>query len=89
MNSVLNLSTTQTAENFLNYIKHSFYGTITDWYDSSEEKCKNVLIIMETTATMCKTLYKEIETKFIETKLDSEENARLRKTNINNRNLWA
>ena len=30
MNSVLNLNTTWTTTNFLNYIDHSFSGTVTD-----------------------------------------------------------
>lgn len=30
MNSVLNLNNTWTAANFLNYIKHSFSGTVVD-----------------------------------------------------------
>ena len=30
MNSVLNLNTTWIAENFLNYIEHSFFGTVAD-----------------------------------------------------------
>ena len=34
MNSVLNLNTTWTAANFLNYIEHNFSGTVADWYDS-------------------------------------------------------
>ena len=30
MNSVVNLNTTWTIENFLNYIKHDFSGTVAD-----------------------------------------------------------
>ena len=37
MNSVLNLNTTWTEANFLNYIEHSFSGTVSDWYDSLSE----------------------------------------------------
>jgi len=43
MNSVLNLNTTWTARNFLNYIKHSFSGTVADCYDSLNEEGKNEL----------------------------------------------
>ena len=76
MNSVLNLNTTWTAANFLNYIEHSFSGTIADWYDSLSEDGKNTLRIMETPAAMFRNLCKEIETEFIGAKLDSEEKAR-------------
>jgi len=40
MNSILNLNTTWTALNFLNYIEHSFSGTVADWYDLLNEKGK-------------------------------------------------
>ena len=48
MNSVLNLNTTWTAGNLLNYIEHIFSITIVDWYDSLDEDGKNVLRTMET-----------------------------------------
>ena len=76
MNSVLNLNTTWTAANFLNYIEHSFSDTITDWYGLISEDGKNTLRVIETPATMLKNLCKEIETEFIGGKLDSEEKAR-------------
>ena len=69
MNSVLNLNTTWTAANFLNYIEYSFFGTITDWYNSLSEEGKNALRIMETPAAMFRTLCKEIETEFIGAKV--------------------
>jgi len=47
MNSVLNLNTTWTAANFLNYIEHSFSGIVADWYDMLNEEGKNELRIME------------------------------------------
>ena len=50
MKSVLNLYTTWTAVNFLNYIEHSFSGTVVDWYDSLSEDGKNTLRTMETPA---------------------------------------
>ena len=69
MNSVLNLNTAWIASNFLNYIEHSFSGTVADWYDSLSKDGKNTLRIMETPAAMFRSLCKEIETKFIELKL--------------------
>ena len=44
--------------------------------------------MMETPATIFKNLYKEIETKFIGAKLDSEENEREWQRKINNIELW-
>ena len=73
MNSVLNLNTKWTATNFLNYIEHSFSGTVGDWYDSLNEEGKNELRMMETPEVMFKKFYKEIEIEFIDSKLDSEE----------------
>ena len=75
MNSVLNLNTAQTVANFLNYIEHSFFGTVADWYDSLSEDGKNTLRTMETPVAMFRSLCKEIETEFIGTKVDSEEKA--------------
>ena len=75
MNTVLNLNTTWTAANFLNYIEHSFSVTLADWYDSLSENCLNTLRMMKTAATMFRSLCKEIETEFIEAKIDSEEKA--------------
>jgi len=43
MNSILNLNSTWTAANFLNYIEHSFSSTVADWYDSLSEDVKNTL----------------------------------------------
>ena len=65
MNTVLNLNTTWTATNFLNYIEHSFSGTVADWYDSLTEDGKNTLRAMEIPTTMFRSLCKEIETEFI------------------------
>jgi len=76
MNSVLNLNTTWTAANFLNYIEHSFLGTVANWYNSLNEEGKNELRIMETPEAMFKRLCKEIEIEFISSKLDSEEKIR-------------
>ena len=42
MNSVLDLNTTLTAINFLNYIEHSFSDTVVDWYDSLNEYGKYI-----------------------------------------------
>ena len=88
MNSVLNLNTTWTTANFLNYIEHSFSGTVADWYDSLSEDGKNTLRVMETPAAMFRSLCKEIETKFVGAKLDSEEKAREWQRKINNIELW-
>jgi len=87
INNVLNLNTTWTAVNLLNYIKHSFSGTVADWYDSLTEEGKNTLRMMETPAAMFKKLCKEIETEFIGGKLDSKEKAREWQRKINNRKL--
>jgi len=76
MNSILNLNTTWTVANFLNYIEHSFSGTVTDWYDLLTEDGKSTLRMMETPATMFKNLCKEIETGFIRAKLNSEKKVR-------------
>ena len=84
MNSVLNLNTTWTAANFLNYIEYSFSGTVTNWYDSLNEDGKNILTMMETPAAMFKNLCKEIETEFIGAKPDSEEKVKECQRKINN-----
>ena len=78
MNSVLNLNTTWTAANFLNYIKHSFSSTVANQNDSLNEDGKNTLKIMEIPAAMFKNLCEEIKTKFIRAKLNSEEKTRER-----------
>jgi len=88
MNSVLNLNTTWTAANFLIYIEHSFFGIVANWYDSLNENDKITLRMMETPAIMFKNLCKEIETKFIGAKLDSEENEGEWQRKINNIELW-
>ena len=62
--------------NFLNYIEHSFSGTVADWYDSLSEDGKNTLRMIETPAAMFRNLCKEIETEFIRAKLDSKEKVR-------------
>ena len=76
MNSVLNLNTTWTAANFLNYIEYSFCKTVANWYDSLNEEGKDVLRIMDTPETMFKKLCKKIKIEFIGSKLDSEEKTR-------------
>ena len=88
MNSILNLNTTQTAANFLNYIQHSFIDTVVEWYDSLSEDGKNTLRTMDTPVAMFRNLCKEIETKFIGAKIDSEEKAREWQRKINNIELW-
>ena len=88
MNSVLNLNTTWTAANFLNYIEHSFSSTVADWYDLLSEDGKNTLRAMETPSTMFRRLCKEIEIEFIGAKLDSEEKVREWQRKINNIELW-
>ena len=50
MTSILNLNTAWTARNFLNYIKHSFSGTVADWYDLLNKDGKNELRMMKTPA---------------------------------------
>jgi len=57
MNSILNVNTTLTTTKFLNYIEHSFFGTIADWYDSLNKNGKNTLRVMETTAAMFQNLF--------------------------------
>ena len=73
MNSVLNVNTICTAKNFLNYIEHSFSGTVAGLYDSLNEEGKNELRIMEKSEAMLNKLCKEIEIEFISSKLDFEE----------------
>ena len=84
MNSILNLNTRWTAANFLNYIEHSFSGTVADWYDSLSEDGKNTLRAMETSVAMFRNLCKEITTEFIRAKIDFEEKAREWQRKINN-----
>ena len=88
LNSVLNLNTTWIAANFLNYIKHSFLGTVVDWYDSLNREEKNELGMMETPEAMFKNLCKEIEIEFFGSKLDSEEKTREWQRKINNIEIW-
>ena len=76
MNSILNLNTTWTAANFLNYIEHSFSSIVLDWYDSLNEDDKNIMRMMEIPTDTFKNLCKEIRTRLIGDKLDSEEKAR-------------
>ena len=58
----MDLNTTWTTTNFLNYIEHSFACPLVDWYDSLIEEGKNILRMMETPAVIFKNLYKDIET---------------------------
>ena len=88
MNCILNLNTTWTTANFLNYIEHSHSDTVADWYDLLSEDGKNALKVMETANAMFRNLCKEIETEFIGAKLDSEEKAREWQRKINNIELW-
>ena len=60
MTSVLNLNTTWTTRNFLNYIEYSFSSIVADWYDSLNADGKNALRMMETQSTMFKNLRKEL-----------------------------
>jgi len=76
MISVLNLNSTWTAANFLNYIEHSFSDTVANWYDSLSEDGKITLRMIKTPAGMFRSMCKEIETEFIGAKIDSEEKAR-------------
>jgi len=73
MNTALNLNTTWTTKNFLNYIENIFSATVADWYDSLDEKDKTVLRMMKTPAVMFKKLHKEIKIELIGAKLGSEE----------------
>ena len=65
MNSLLNLNTTWTVGNFLNYIEHIFSSTVANWYHSLDEEYKKVLRVMGTPIAMFKKSFKEIETKLI------------------------
>ena len=76
MNSVLNLSTTWTTRNFLNYVNHSFSGIIAYQHDPLNKNGKNVLRMMETPAAIFKNLCKQIETEFIKAELASKEKTR-------------
>jgi len=88
VNSVQNLNTTWTTVNFLNYIEHSFSGTVADWCDSLNEEGKNELRIMDSPKAMFKKLCKEIEIEFIVSKLYSEEKTREWQRKINNIEIW-
>lgn len=65
MSSVLNLNATWTTANFLNYLEHSFSGTLADWYDNLDEEAKDVLKTMESATEMFKNLCKIPEGEFI------------------------
>ena len=84
MNSISNLNIIWTTTHFLNYIKHSVSGTVTDWYDLLNEDGKNALRMMDVPVTMFKNLCKEIETESIRAKLDFEEKAKEWQRKINN-----
>ena len=88
MNSVLNLNTTWTVANLLNYIEHSFSDTVADWYDSLSEDGKNTLRTIETLAAMFRSLYKEIDTEFVGAKIDYKEKAWEWQRKINNIEIW-
>ena len=77
MSSVLNLNTTWTAANFVNYIKHSFLRIVADWCDSLNEEGKKELRMMEAPEAMIKKLCKKIEIEFIGSKLDFEEKTKV------------
>ena len=83
MNSILNLNTTWTAANFLNYIEHNFSCIVADWQDSLNEDGKNTLRMMETLFAILKNLCKKIKTEFIRAKLDSKEKEREWQRKIN------
>jgi len=72
MNSVLDLNTTWTAANFLNYIEHRFSGTVTDWYNSLTEEGKNTLRTMEIPAAMLKIYVKKLRPSSSELNLISK-----------------
>jgi len=76
MNSVLNLNTTLTTTNFLNYIEYGFPRIAADLYDLLNDDSKNSLRMMETLATIFKNLCKEIKIEFIEAELDFKEKMR-------------
>jgi len=88
MNSILNLNNIWIVAYFLNYIEHSFSGTVADWYDSLTEDGKNILRMMEIPAAMFKNLRTEIKTEFIGAKLDSKGEVREWQRKINNIKLW-
>ena len=50
----MNLNTIWADGNLLNYSEHSYFGTVTDLYNSLYEQGKNVLRMMEAPATMFK-----------------------------------
>ncbi|XP_021746677.1 uncharacterized protein LOC110712520 [Chenopodium quinoa] len=73
MSSVLNLNTEWTSENFLNYIEHSLYGCVEDWYDGIEEEVKTVLRASESPTRMFRQLCQYIEIEFIGPRADPNE----------------
>ncbi|XP_021743973.1 uncharacterized protein LOC110710017 [Chenopodium quinoa] len=73
MSSVLNLNADWTSENFLNYIEHSIYGYVEDWYDGIEEEVKIALRASESPTRMFRQLCQYIEIEFIGPRADPNE----------------
>ncbi|XP_021728284.1 uncharacterized protein LOC110695343 [Chenopodium quinoa] len=69
MSSVLNLNTEWTSRNFLNYIEHSFYGCLEDWYDGIDKEVKT----SESPTRMFRQLCQYIELEFIDPRADLNE----------------
>ena len=47
MMSVLNMNLEWRSVNFLNYIEHSLYGIVADWYEGIDEETKETLRAVE------------------------------------------
>ncbi|XP_021733293.1 uncharacterized protein LOC110700113 [Chenopodium quinoa] len=73
MSSVLNLNIEWTSENFLNYIEHSLYGCVEDWYDGIDEEVKTALRASESPTRMFRQLCRYIELEFIGLRADPNE----------------
>ncbi|KAL2902531.1 ORF 1: putative Polyprotein CP [Bienertia sinuspersici] len=73
MSSVLNLNTEWKSENFLNYIEHSLYGCVADWYEAINEETKTTLRQIELPTAMFRQLCQFIELEFVGYKANPNE----------------
>ena len=62
---VLNMNVDWNASHFLNYIEHSLYGSVADWYEAISEESKNHLRESESPVEMFTALCDVIEGEFI------------------------
>ena len=65
MMSVLNMNPEWRSENFLNYIEHSMYGIVADWYEGIDEETKETLRAIEPPDVMFRQFCKVLEYEFV------------------------